>query len=46
VNLKALLAGYKKLTEQFETGFSLVDVNISELILTEITTATSKKTEE
>ncbi len=46
VKLKALLAYLKKGKEQFATEFSIVDVDISELILTKITTAISKKTEE
>ena len=46
VNLKAILASMKKVQEQFATGFSMVDVDISELILTKITATTGKKTEE
>ena len=34
MNLKAVIAGQKKLMEQFPTAFSQVNVDISELILT------------
>ena len=46
MNLKAILAGYKKLTEQFVEGFSKVDVDLSEILLTKITAATEKETKE
>ena len=46
MNIKAALAGQKKLMEQFATVFSKVDVDISELILSKVAAATSEETKE
>jgi hypothetical protein len=45
-NLKAALAGYKKLMEQFTKTFSEVDVDISELMISKVSAATGKATKE
>ncbi len=46
MNLKAALAAFKKVEDQFPKAFSQVEVNISQLLMSKVTTATVEATKE
>ena len=46
MNLKAVLAAQKKIMKQFPMQFSQINVNISEILLTQLAAVTDQKTQE